>query len=408
MKKYEDKEYVNSMRTMSTIIEYYLKGKLETEIAALLNRSESEVKYVLGEENKNNIIHAFDSDIWKAIQQQREYNQTQIDKAFQKNFLYMSDRDLKYIIHSFLFTCKNIDDYCKLYHINQTLFQLHMLSEEYLSDKLGRKGKFVFEQIRCKIEEVTGIDTKKSREQEELFRLSVFYLDSLYTKEELIKKGKIDKVNYEYFLFNKETIIRLGNEELYQILLQHRKWIDEIRQKGNLPQGQYWVKDAHLRRILAENINSISPKALADLSILLAYYKHKGNLKGIQSEQKRNLKGIQKIIGSLDQYASILQLYLFQKLFLLSKTCDTKSTLLHGNPVDKPIDYQEEMKQKIEMIKTIASVGNVRPYWICGQIAAHNFLFDQTAMNLDIDESEIEVAFYCYMKELTTLSLIHI
>ncbi len=74
MKKYEDKEYVNSMRTMSTIIEYYLKGKLETEIAALLNRSESEVKYVLGEENKNNIIHAFDSDIWKAIQQRIQSN----------------------------------------------------------------------------------------------------------------------------------------------------------------------------------------------------------------------------------------------------------------------------------------------------------------------------------------------
>lgn len=403
MKKMENKEYANSMRTMRAIIDYYLKGKLETEIAALLSINEKEIKYVLGEEN--NIIHTFDHCVWNAIERQREYNQMQVNIAFQKDFLYMSDENLRYIMNSFFLTCKNVNQYCKLYQISPTNFLLHILSLDYMVDKMGRKGKSVLEKIQLKLKEIPDTPITNSEEQQELFRLSALYLDSLYTKEEMMEKAKINKEKFEYYFENKENIMNLGNEELYKLLLHHKEWIDNVRKKGNLPHEHYWIKDAKFRRILVQNVFTATPKTIADLHIILAYYEQKGNLDKVQIEQKRNKREMQKIIRSLEQYASIIQPFLLHKILLLREIHMPQSTTMcERHIVINQINYQKEMEQKIEKIDAIKTIGNIRPYWLCGQVAIHNFSFHQASVDLKIDEDEIELAFYCYITELTTTS----
>lgn len=404
MKK-EDKEYVISMRIMGSIIENFLKGKLETEITDLLKINLNEVRYVLGEGCKTCIINTFGAHVWEAIKQQKLHNQEVLKGAYKEDFLFMSGEELRYIINSIISTCEGINEYCETYNLNQTLLLLHLLDQDYLTSKLGRvRGMELSRKIYCNLKE--KIPFKKK--QAEFFHLCVLYLDSIYTTEEFIKNFQIDCNDWNDFLTNRECFQQLGNEDLFDILRNHKKQIENIRRRGNLPNGQYWLKDAHFRRILKKDVNHTTPKGISDLRILLSYYENKGNIEHIKREQKVSEKRITKVIQSLDQYAMILQPYVLQKISLLIEAQQhhlvTSIECYEKSSVVETINYKKEVEQKIEWLEALSAVGNIRPYWLCGQLAIHNFSYSETALDLGVDETEIALSNYSCMFTLCRTS----
>lgn len=405
--KNEDQEYATSKRIMGSIIQHYLEGKLETEIAALLKIEDTEVRYVLSVESKNSIISTFEAPVWQAIQSQKEKNQTALQTAYQTPFLYMNEENLRQINNSVRLNCKNILEYCKINAINETLFSLYLTNQDYLISKLGRvKGLTYYKQMQQLFCENSIFQACEEKEkQEELFRLSVLYLDSLYTKEEFLKNTKMEKERVEYFLENKEVITSLGNETLYNCLQAHKKEVSIIRKTG-LPKGYRWIKDAHLRRIIVPDVIYATPKELADLSVILSYFEHKGNISSVLMDQMRNQKEMMKIFDAIPQYATKIQPYVYQKIQLLREVQKHNLTGLNFAIENKStkINYEEEAEQKIEWLNVLCSLGNIRPYWLCGQLAIHNFSYTETALDLGIDEAEIELASLSHMHSLTTAS----
>lgn len=404
MKK-EDKEYISSMRIMGSIIENYLKGKLETEITALLKVNIKEVKFVLGEGSKESIINTFGAHVWEAINQQKTHNQRMLEDAYQEDFVFMNGEDLRYIINSILSTCEEINEYCKAYNLNQTLLLLHILDQDYLISKLGRvRGMELSKQINHKFKEMLVFEKK----QKEFFHLCVLYLDSIYTKEEFMKTFQIDCDLWTGFLTNRECSHQLGNDDLYELLREHKEKIEDIRRKDNLPNGHYWMKDARFRRILKKGVNHAKPKVIFDLRILLSYYESKGNIEHMKREQNISEERVIKTVYSLDQFSFILQPYALQKIRLLSDAQQHHLVAPHACyeklSVLEAINYQKEVEQKMEWLDALNSVGNIRSYWLCGQLAIHNFSYSETALDLGVNETEIELSNYSCMPTLCRTS----
>ncbi len=386
----KEKEFVSALSVMRSTIQYYLEGKLETEIAALLNIGEKEVTYVLSEEGKQTIISHFGMYSWEAIARQREKNIEQLKKSYEKNFICMESEDLRYIVNSVLLNKKELAEYCQLYKVNQMLFFLHLFDLDYLVSKLGKnKGKNVYQQL-C---------TKENVPYQMLYRTIVLYLDSLFTQEEFIQYANLDK----YFFSNLK--LQIENQMIIDLIMHHKQQIDHIRKTQRPPYGQYWMKDPYLRRIVVENTYCATPKAISDLNVISAYYRDR-NIDRIQETKNRRKKEIIKILQSVQQYASLLQPCVLQKIQMNMAVQNNHVSNSHSysHLCGNNIDYKKEVEQKIEWLKAHIEIGNIMPYYLCGELAIHNFSYEKTALALGIDESQIEMANILYMHFLTTTS----
>ena len=117
----KNKEVISTIKIMESIIKNYLDGKLETEIANLLDVPNAEVLYVL--HDKDTITNEMGIYQWKAIINKRNSNNRKLYYALstlrQKPDLIRNDQ-LMHIINSFLLSHMSVSDYCSRHNIPET------------------------------------------------------------------------------------------------------------------------------------------------------------------------------------------------------------------------------------------------------------------------------------------------
>ncbi len=123
------------------IVEHYIHGKLETEIAELLGITIAEVVYILND--KYVIQRETGNYRWKAVVNKRNSNSQKLYYALKQNILH--NKYLNYIKNSFLMSHMSVEAYCKEYHISDEfmIFYLNLSNEFYKEENVVMMNEFL-------------------------------------------------------------------------------------------------------------------------------------------------------------------------------------------------------------------------------------------------------------------------
>lgn len=419
---------------MDYIIDYYIGGKIESEIADLVDVTEEEVKYILSEKNKTDIEREYGSDKWKKIVAQKAQNRKALRAALRQDFLTMGSEELTRIINSFLSSRVSIKEYCKQYHIPEDLFTIYLLNESFLKSKLGETmGVKSFHSLIASIQEIHILDNISILGMEDLnykkmlLELGPLYLDGLYKPKEFIELAKINETIFNLLFQNKEAIQKVGRSDLYDKFQEHAEQVAQIRKNGNLKEGHVWIKEANIRRLILPNIYSIEQKQFELLGILVSYYENNGNVEMVKKQKKKPRTKITYALEHLIEFKDILQANIWSQIeriyqsqnvapvsTAIKKTPEKENSQkkkftvadiqFENNKTQKEKSLQQEVELKKQFLRKVAVEGDIRPYWICGQLAVYHFSYQETANKLGITEEEVTYSNELYMKSLCTTS----
>lgn len=164
---------ISSINTMETIIEHYLNGKLETEIADLLHITTTEVIYILND--KNIIQDMIGNHKWGKLIRKRTSNSQKLYYALstmRQNPFSIRYEQLVHIMNSFRLSHMDAKEYCKKYDLPEDIFT--SFQENFM--KFGNGNYFtIWNKIQANIPinkaieqrvNMTFADTCKSLEQD--------------------------------------------------------------------------------------------------------------------------------------------------------------------------------------------------------------------------------------------------